>query len=80
MNNFIDAINQGTPLIAPAEDGLASLDIANGMLQSTWTKQGVQLPLDRANYQAILDSKMSQSNLRKKSNAEAKVDMNASYR
>jgi predicted dehydrogenase len=80
MNNFIDAIVDDIPLIAPAQDGLASLDIANGMLQSTWTKQAIDLPLDRQRYQTLLAEKAAQSSLRVKSNAEAKVDMSASYR
>ncbi|MCF2947167.1 Gfo/Idh/MocA family oxidoreductase [Paraglaciecola aquimarina] len=80
MNNFIQAIHGGTKLIAPAEDGLASLDIANAMLQSTWNKQTVSLPLDRLHYQTLLNEKASNSELRVKSKVEAKVDMNASYR
>ncbi|MDU0353383.1 Gfo/Idh/MocA family oxidoreductase [Paraglaciecola aquimarina] len=80
MNNFIQAIHGEASLIAPAEDGLASLDIANAMLQSTWNKQSVSLPLDREKYQQLLTEKASHSALREKSNAQAKVDMNASYR
>ncbi|MGJ8679894.1 Gfo/Idh/MocA family protein [Paraglaciecola sp.] len=80
MNNFVNAIHNNEALIAPAKDGLASLDIANGILQSSWNKQTVSLPLDRAGYQALLNEKAQSSSLRKKSNAEAKVDMNASYR
>lgn len=80
MNNFIAAINHDEPLIAPAASGLASLDIANAMLQSTWTKQAISLPLDRHAYQAQLNEKAAASQLRTKSSAKAKVDMNASYR
>lgn len=80
MNNFINAINHNEPLIAPAEDGLASLDIANAMLLSTWHKETITLPLQREVYQKALDEKITNSTLREKSNAEAKVDMSASYR
>ena len=80
MNNFVNAINHNEPLIAPAQDGLASLDIANAMLQSTWQQQTINLPLDRQAYQAQLDEKAADSQLRTKSNAQAKVDMSASYR
>ncbi|EWH09159.1 oxidoreductase domain-containing protein [Catenovulum agarivorans DS-2] len=80
MNNFAAAITQGEALIAPAEQGLASLDIANAMLMSTWKNQPVSLPLDRKAYQHALDDKIASSQLRKKSNKQAKVDMSKSYR
>lgn len=80
MNNFIDAINHDAPLIAPAADGLASLDIANAMLLSTWQQQAVNLPLDRIAYQEHLNKKCAASSLREKSNTQAKIDMSASYR
>ena len=80
MNNFIDAIVHGAALIAPAEQGLASLDMANAMLLSTWQQQPVTLPLDRQVYQHALDAKIAQSALRQKSDRPATVDMSASYR
>ena len=80
MNNFVNAIHHDEPLIAPAQDGLASLDIANAMLLSTWQKQAIALPMDRNTYQNELNKKANASTLRTKSNAEAKVDMSASYR
>ncbi|KMT64839.1 Gfo/Idh/MocA family protein [Catenovulum maritimum] len=80
MNNFIQAITVNEPLIASAKDGLASLDIANAILLSSWNDEKVNLPLDRAQYQTALDDKVANSNLRVKSNVEAKVDMSKSYR
>ena len=80
MHNFIDAIVNGAELIAPAEQGLASLDMANAMLLSTWQQQPITLPLDRQAYQHALDEKIAHSVLRQKSDKQAKVDMAASYR
>ena len=80
MNNFVNAIITDEALIAPAQEGLASLDMANAMLQSTWNKQTVVMPINRQAYQAQLNEKAAASQLRTKSSAEAKVDMNASYR
>lgn len=80
MNNFVDAIVNGAALIAPAEQGLASLDMANAMLLSTWQQQPVHLPLDRKSYQQALDAKIANSSFRLKSDKPAKVDMAASYR
>lgn len=80
MSNFVEAINNKTTLIAPAQEGLASLDIANAMLLSTWKGESVPLPLDRKEYQKYLDEKINSSVLRTKSERKAKVDMSASYR
>lgn len=80
MTNFVDAIRQGETLLTPAEQGLASLDMANAMLLSTWLKRPVKLPLDRQTYQGALEDRIASSSLRKKSNRKAKIDMSASYR
>jgi predicted dehydrogenase len=80
MNNFVQAILNDTPLLVPAEQGLASLDLANAMLLSTWQQKNVALPLDRTEYQQHLAEKVASSSLRKKSNQQAHIDMQQSYR
>ncbi|WP_395344435.1 Gfo/Idh/MocA family protein [Ningiella sp. W23] len=80
MNNFINAILHEEALIAPASAGLASLDMANAMLLSTWKNLPVNLPLNRHDYQQHLDTKIQSSSLRAKSSRQANVDMSASYR
>ena len=80
MSNFVAAIDKNEELIAPAADGLASLDIANAMLLSTWQNTEVSLPLDRSEYQQNLNLKIASSSLRTKSLRKANVDMSASYR
>jgi hypothetical protein len=80
MNNFVTAIRDGVPLIAPAEEGLDSLALANAMLLSTWEDRAVELPLDASAYQVALEQRLQNSSLREKATIEANVDMNASYR
>lgn len=80
MNNFVQAILNDTPLLVPAEQGLASLDLANAMLLSTWQQKNVALPLDRTEYQQHLAEKVASSSLREKSNQQAHIDMQQSYR
>jgi hypothetical protein len=46
----VDAILDGTPLIAPAQEGLASVELANAMIYSGLKRQPVELPLDAALY------------------------------
>ena len=80
MNNFVQSVLNDEPLIADAEAGLASLDMANAMLLSTWKKQSISLPLNRSEYQDELNKKIESSTLRVKSAKKATVDMSKSYR
>jgi predicted dehydrogenase len=61
LNNFADAILDGAPLIAPAREGVHSVELANAMLYSTFTGQTIELPLDGAAYERqlsnLIDSK-----------------------
>jgi predicted dehydrogenase len=61
LQNFIDAILDGTPLIAPAAEGIQSVELANAMLASTFRNSTVTLPLDAAAYEAELQKKISAS-------------------
>src|SRR5262245_53766109 len=46
LKNFRDAILDGVPLLAPAEEALASLELGNAMLLSGLLHRPVDLPLD----------------------------------
>ncbi|HKO50049.1 MAG TPA: Gfo/Idh/MocA family oxidoreductase [Polyangiaceae bacterium] len=54
IQNFVNAILEGEALVAPAIEGLASVELANAMIYSGITKQTVALPLDPALYAAEL--------------------------
>ncbi|HEY0465903.1 MAG TPA: Gfo/Idh/MocA family oxidoreductase [Polyangiaceae bacterium] len=54
IQNFVDAIQEGETLVAPATEGLASVELANAMIYSGITRQTVVLPLDPALYAAEL--------------------------
>ena len=59
--NFVDAILDGVPLIAPAAEGIHSVELANAMLYSSLIGQTVTLPLDAAAYEAKLSQLVSES-------------------
>ena len=61
LRNFADAVLDGTALIAPAAEGIRSVELANAMLLSTFTGQTVTLPMDGAVYQQWLDKLASGS-------------------
>jgi predicted dehydrogenase len=52
--NFLDAIRHGTPLLAPGEEGLASVELANAMLLSGLRHKTVALPMNRKVYDRML--------------------------
>ena len=66
MQNFVDAILQGTPLIAPGEEGIHSVELANVMLYSSLLGQTVELPMDSAAYEKKLQQLIAESKLVKK--------------
>jgi predicted dehydrogenase len=63
--NFRDAILSGKPLLAPAEEGINSLEMANAMLLSGFTNKPVDLPIDGDIYQAELEKLIKKSRYKK---------------
>ena len=55
LNNFADAILDGTPLLAPGEDGLNSLSISNAAYLSSWTDGWAQIPVDEEAFEERLE-------------------------
>jgi predicted dehydrogenase len=64
--NFVEAILDGSPLLAPGDDGLASVELSNAMILSGLTRKSVDLPLDYAAFDTLLRDLIAKS---KKSNA-----------
>jgi predicted dehydrogenase len=80
LQNFIDAILGGAPLIAPAEEGIHSVELANAMLYSALTKQTVELPLDAVAYEQLLKKMVAESQHAKKEvRAPTVVDFGRSF-
>jgi predicted dehydrogenase len=72
LANFAEAILSGAPLIAPAADGIHSVELANAMILSAWTDEAVSLPLDAARYEAALAAKIAASDVVKTKRAGQK--------
>lgn len=80
IQNFINAIQGSEALIAPAQESLRSLSLANGILLSAWTNEAVTFPLDSNCYQQALEKRIASSSLRKKADIDVIIDMDKSYR
>jgi predicted dehydrogenase len=77
--NFVDAILDGAPLIAPGEDGARSVELANATLFSSLTGQTIALPLDAAAYETKLQQLIAESRFEKKVVAVAAEDFTKSF-
>ena len=66
MENFTEAILDGKPLLAPAEEGIHSVQLANAMLLSSHENRTVEFPLDGARYEALLLQRIAASPRSKK--------------
>ena len=66
LQNFAEAILAGQPLIAPAGEGLHSVELGNAMLLSTWLDQTIELPLDASRFERLLRRRIRESRFKKK--------------
>lgn len=57
INDFVDSINNGTPLLCPGVEGINSLTLANAMYLSEWTGEAIDLDNfdDEAYYKRYLE-------------------------
>lgn len=54
LQNFVDATRGEAELIAPIEEGLFSVELANALVLSSLTRAMVELPLDAKRYAGLL--------------------------
>ena len=62
--NFVEAVENGAPLVADGEEGRKSLELANAMIYSSAIGQQVTLPLDRPAYSRLLEDLRSPATYR----------------
>jgi len=80
LKNFTNAILKGEALIAPASEGIHSVELANAMLYSAFENTAVNLPLDGAAYARILKNKIAEStHVKSKVKAATVADLSSSF-
>ena len=83
LQNFVDAILDGQPLIAPAPEGIHSVELANAIVLSSAQNQTIELPLDAAAYEEFLQGKIDTSRFKRGAKRPPGVitdDLAASYK
>jgi predicted dehydrogenase len=79
MQNFVDAILDGTPLIAPGAEGMGSVELANVLLYSSLLNASVELPMDGAAWEKKLNQLIAESRHEKKVVQTATEDFTKSF-
>jgi predicted dehydrogenase len=80
MQNFVDAILDKRPLVAPGAEGIHSVELANAILFSSLVGQTIELPLDSAAYEAKLNELIANSKLEKKTVEISNEDFAKSFK
>ena len=79
IQNFVNAILDGEPLIAPGEEGIHSVELANVILFSSLLDKSVTLPMDSAAYEKQLNRLIAESKLEKKTVEISNEDFTKSF-
>jgi predicted dehydrogenase len=80
MRNWINAIQTGSKLLAPGEEGIKGLTLSNAMLLSSWTDAWVQLPMDEALFFEKLQEKIKSSSYKKEVVDNKTFDLKDTYK
>jgi predicted dehydrogenase len=80
MQNFVNAILDGEPLIAPGEDGIYTVELANAMVYSSLLGETVELPMDGAAWEKKLNQLIAESKVQKKVIQVETSDFASSFR
>jgi len=73
IRNFARHLRRGEKLIAPGHEGIASLELANAVVFSSFKKAPVTLPLRRREYDAFLAKMRAESTFKKRVKAVQRI-------
>ncbi len=77
--NWVQAILNGTPLLAPAVEGINGVQLSNAMLLSTWLDDWVDIPVDEDVYYEKLQERINQSTVNKDPSENRTLDVNGTF-
>lgn len=77
--NWVQAIQQGTPLLARGEEGIHGVQLANAMLLSAWTDDWVDIPVDENRFYEKLQEKIKASRSSKKTTDGGAMDFTGTF-
>ena len=74
IENFADAILNGTPLLSPGEEALSELTISNAAYLSAWTGEKIKLPMDDNRFFEELSRRRASSSVKESAQKEQMTD------
>jgi len=77
--NWCDAIQKGTPLLAPGTEGIRGVELSNAMLLSAWTDGWVDIPVDEDLYHQKLQEKIDTSSSEKDASAQKVLNVSGTH-
>jgi predicted dehydrogenase len=80
IQNFVNAILDGEPLLVPGAEGLHSVELANVMVHSSLLQQTVELPMDSAAWERQLNQLIAESRVVKRVVQVETTDFASSFR
>ena len=80
IQNFVNAILDGEPLIVPGGEGIHSVELANVMVYSSLLNDTVELPMDSAGWEKKLNQLITESKVQKKVVQVEATDFTSSFR
>lgn len=80
LNDFVNAVEEGKPLLAPGEEGINGLTISNCIHLSAWTNETIEVAkLDEDKYYEILQEKIKNSTYKKNLREATATDMSKTF-
>jgi predicted dehydrogenase len=79
IENFVNAILDGSALLVDGEEGINSVELGNAMIYSSMKDKTVNLPLDAGAYASLLKGLVKSSKFRKKEVKSGSVDLKNSF-
>ncbi|MCW5553945.1 MAG: Gfo/Idh/MocA family oxidoreductase [Verrucomicrobiae bacterium] len=80
VRNFVNAILDGEPLIAPGAEGIHSVELANVMVYSSLVNETIELPMDSTGWEKKLNQLIAESKVQKKVVPVEATDFASSFR
>nr|MBP8699865.1 hypothetical protein [Syntrophorhabdaceae bacterium] len=78
LRNWVNAILDNTPLIAPGAEGIKGVEISNAMHLSAWTDSWVDIPVDENFFYGMLQEKIKNSTIKKESTGKV-LDVDGTF-
>ncbi len=79
MNNFVDAVQKGTTLLAPGIEGINGLSISNAMHLSAWTGTWANIPVNEDLFYEKLQERIKDSTFNKKATGTKTLNVEGTH-